>query len=438
MRKYRSTLILAGIAVFLIVFYFWMADESDPSSTGYLYRFSNGDHLQEIHITNQYGSFSFTKEDAGWFMTSPGRFRVNQDKATIMEELLLNLPVNRSLDHELEEYGFSDPTVTVELVTSQMERRILLVGSSTPSMAQVYLKDQDSGRIFISDIGVISQLEGSLATFRDKEVITVDKASITHITLFEDGEKQVSVNRLNPDEWVLSFPYQAPARHIELNEFLVKLQDWNVAGYPDGSLSDSEMGLDHPLWELDVMDAAGKSQRLAFGSTVDGLVYVRTDGAEDITQLYAVDIDFSHLTADDLVFVTPLLTTMDQVARIDIAYDGGSLDFQLDTTVEPVKVTSGARDVLYEEFLSFFVKYITLSADGYDPRSKPGTEYLVLSTTFINGSKQQLRLLNRDEETLFMEIDGETKFFVSKEKVMQLMYRLESVSAAIHLCTTCT
>jgi hypothetical protein len=186
------------------------------------------------------------------------------------------------------------------------------------------------------------------------------------------------------------------------------------------------------------MDSAGKSQRLAFGNTVDGLVYVRTDGAEDITQLYAVDIDFSHMTADDLVFVTPLLTTMDQVARIDVTYGSESLDFQLDSTVEPIRVTAGGQDVVYEDFLSFFVKYITLSADGYDPRSKAGSEYLVLSTTLINGGKQQLRLLNRDEDTLFMEIDGETNFFISKEKVLQLMDRLESVFAAIHLCTACT
>jgi hypothetical protein len=438
MKKYRSTFIMAGIAVFLIVFYFLMTDESDTSSSSYIYRFSDGDHLQEIHITNQYGNFSFVKEDFDWFMIEPGRYRVNQNKATIMEELLLHLPVNRSLDQELEEYGFLDPSISVEVVTKKKERRTLLVGNSTPSMAQIYLKDQDSGRIYVSDIGVISQLEGSLTTFRDKEIITVDKASITHITLFEDGEKQVSVNRLRPDEWILSFPYQAPARHIELNEFLVKLQGWKVAGYPSSSLSDTEMGLDKPIWELDVMDAAGKSQRLAFGNTVEGLVYVLTDGGEDITQLYAVDVDFTHLTADDLVFVTPLLTTMDQVSRIDIAYEGRSLDFQLDTTSVPMKVMIDEQEVAYDKFLSFFVKYITLSADGYDPISKAGTEYLVLSTTFNDGSTLKLRLLHRDEETLFMEIDGKTEYFISREKVLQLMHRLESVSAAIHLCTTCT
>jgi hypothetical protein len=114
-KDHLGIVILAVSAALLGAVYFMISSNATPSVTGKLFSFPAGDSLQEMHLSNQYGTFAFTKEDGQWGMTSPGHYRVNQEKVRLMEKLLLDLPIKRVLQD-----GGKSTDLTPSLATADM------------------------------------------------------------------------------------------------------------------------------------------------------------------------------------------------------------------------------------------------------------------------------------------------------------------------------
>lgn len=431
MRKYLGLIVLAGAAAILAGIYFSLSQSTDPAQTGQLYQFSPGEGLNEISVTNQYGSFTFAHENDKWVMTKPDRYRVNQEKIKIMADFLLDLPINRALDSDLPEYGFTKPNITIKFVSTSNQVHSFYIGNMTPSKAQVYLKDAQTGKIYVCDIGPVAQLDGSLTAFRDKDIFTIDKTQITRLVYYEGTQKQLDVERSASQDWQMTYPYTAPARSVELNEITGKMLSWSVAGYPEeGPLDLAAVGLDSPSHVLEVSDASGQSQRFEFGKSEEGMIYVRSGEKNDVVKLFSVDIDFTKFSPDKLLFVLPLRTTIDQVTHIRLDANNQSTTLDINHSLNPPQISLSGSEIPYSEFITFFIKYIDLSADGYDPAGKAGALNMVLTTSYVDGSTRELKLYDRDENSVFMELNGKTQFFMSKEQIKQLLYCLDVALAA--------
>ena len=432
MRTGIKLALLALVAAVLGGVYFYLSRDTDPAATGYLYTFPSGDRLQEIAITNQAGSVTFGRNEGGnWTIVNPGHYRASQQKARIMEDFLLALPVKRQLQEAAPEYGFADPQATIEITTTSGINKALRIGNLTASKAQVYLQDRDSGKVFVSDLGSVTQFDGSLDAYRDKNIFAVDKNNIVEFSYFVDGQKQVTAQRPAGQDWQLTYPYQSPAREIEINEFLIGLRKWSAIMYPPAAQVDYKgLGLESPHEALEVVDAKGQRQRIEIGAESDGLKFVRTGSLEDVAGIFAVDVDFSHIAPADLVFYQPLQTTIDKVAAIELTGAERSVTFELDHTANPPAITANGKPVAYEDFVSFFVKYIGLAADGFDPAPKPGPETLKLKTTYVDGKTSEVRLLERDAGSEYLQVGDQTGFYLSKEKVGLLLDRLDRALAS--------
>ena len=285
--------LLALVAVVLGGVYVLLSRDTEPTTTGFLYTFPSGDRLEEMRIVNQKGSVLLARKDGKWDITEPGAYRANQQKAGLMEDFLLALPIKRQLEGAAPEYGFDDPQATIEMTSTSGIRKAFLVGNLTASKAQVYLKDKDSGRVFVSDLGSVTQFDGSLDAYRDKDIFSVDKNNIVEFSYFVDGEKQVTAKRTNGQDWQLTYPYEAPAREIEINEFLIGLRKWSAIMYPTREQLDYKgLGLDPPRQALEVVDAKGQKQRLELGAEAEGLRFVRSGSEEDVAGIFAVRCEF--------------------------------------------------------------------------------------------------------------------------------------------------
>jgi hypothetical protein len=264
----------------------------------------------------------------------------------------------------------------------------------------------------------------------------VDKNNIVEFSYFEDGEKKVTAQRTDGQNWQLTYPYLSPAREIEINEFLINLRKWSAIMYPDPEKLDYKvLGLDPPQQALEVVDTNGQKQRIEFGAESEGLRFVRLGSQEDVAGIFSVDVDFSNLDAADLVFFQPLQTTIDRVASIEVAAGDKTVTFELDHTTDPPGVTANGKPVPYESFVSFFVKYIGLSADGHDATpapsaAKPGAQTAAFKTTYLDGKTSQARLLERDAGSKYIQVNNQASFYLSDEKVGLLLDRLDAALAA--------
>jgi Domain of unknown function (DUF4340) len=430
LKSYLAPLLLIVVAALLAGAYLLLEMNADPVQAGKLYRFAGDERLRKINLTNRYGSFTFEMEKDKWVMTQPARYRVNQQKAKLMEQALLELPVNRILASDANDYGLADPVATVGMVSDRNTQHTLYIGNLTPSKAQVYLKDSNSQLIAVTDWGNVAQFDGSLEAYRDKEVFSIDKSKIARIALFKGGQKQVTVERSGDLDWQMTYPYQAPARRVELSQLVAQMQTWSIASYPAEDINSEQLGLDKPDSVLEVGDNAGNTQQLEFGRVENGQVAVRTGGTKDIVELFAVDVNLDVLSADRLLFLTPLRTTIDRVSRIAVEYGGKRATFEIDHSVDPPRIIGNGSEIPYSEFVSFFVNYISLSAAGHDAGGKASAAYMMLTTTLTDKSTKTLTLENRDADSFYMNTGGQAEFFVNKEDVTRLVYFLESALTA--------
>ena len=426
MKGYRGILILLVVAAVLGSVYLILSSRTDPAATGQLFRFPQQDEIKTIHLTNTFGSFTFQKNEEGWVLTEPGNYRIYPEKMAILEKFLITLPIVRTIDTELKEYGLSTPRITVDFTSKKNIHKAFSIGNLAPSQAQVYIKDLQSGRIYLCDAGYIAQLEGSLNAYRAKEIFSIDKFNITAIAYYKNGEKVVNLKKLNSGDWVLDFPYEGPVRIIEIREILQNMTKWSISGFPDKETLDiSKIGLKDPVDTIEVLDAYGKSQRIDFGNIDNGMIYTRTGSQEDIAKVFQVDVDFSKFSAENLLFYVPLRTTIDQVTKIEMVTTTESTSIDIDPSADPPVIHSNGQVLDYENFLSFFVKYIGLSANGYDQNTFTGQPYMTLTTTFTNGQKAVLRLYTRDSDSFYMVTEDNSHYFVNKDKVDLMIKRLQ-------------
>lgn len=428
MRRHIGLIILTISAVSLAVVYFILSNGANSNKTGKYFSISSSDSIKEVRIINSFGEFYFVKGEDTWKLLEPGVYNVNQKKLLLLEKALLDLQINRILDQELPEYGLEKPKIIVEFSTQKNLHRTLYIGNLTPSKSQVYIKDIDSGEVFVADIGTTAQFDGSLVAYRGKEVFIINKEEITEVTFLKNGVKALSIYYFGPKNWQITYPITAPARYIEISELMVAMRKWTAAGYPDTTNTDYKtFGLDAPQNALVLKDASGKTQTIEFGNTNDGLIYARTGSKDDILQLFSTDVDFSLFTVEKLLFVLPLQTTIERVAELKIESSDKSSTFIVDHTKSPLEVTLSGKSIPYEEFVTMLVKYSGLSADGYDDKTQTGHAFLTLTTTFVDGSKKSINLHIRSADSYFIDSSDYKNLFIDKEQVDQLVTTWEAI-----------
>ncbi|MBR5558903.1 MAG: DUF4340 domain-containing protein [Oscillospiraceae bacterium] len=433
MKKYRGLIILAVVAAALIGIYFWMETTDNAAISGSLYRMDEDETITGISINNVYGLYEFSLDQEGrWNVTTDGNtYRTHTNKMDLILSALKNISISRVLDEEIPDYGLEKPQSIVTCTTSKGDTHCFAIGNETVSKAEVYIRNQENGKVMVTSTGAVAQFTGSLSAYRDKEVFTIDKNNIVSVEYYKDGEKQLAVDRTG-GSWKLTYPFEAPARQIIMNEFISDWVKWTAAGFPqEGSEDYAGMGLENSATWLDFVDANGKTQRLQIGSNQGTGTYVRTGDRDEVAVMYTTDLDFSKFTPDALVFVSPLKATADQLASITVQTAAGTDTFvveQLDGGKQ--KVTLNGAEIHSNDFASIFSKYIGMNADGYAPGDAGNSVVAVLTSTYVDGSKAQLILQPRDESTFYMLVDGSTDFYINANELEELLYRINSVKAA--------
>lgn len=422
-KQARKLLLLLVVAVALGGTYLWLSTANNPAQTGVLYRLEGNETVVDIRLQNEYGQFQFVPEDGEWLVMTESRYRANPEKLQLLLSNLSLLPVSRVLEGSLPEYGLEQPVAQVVFTTSTGAENRFSVGAQTASRSGVYIRDDKTGTVMITSTGVVSQLDGSLSAYRAKDVLKIKATSIRHIQYFVDSQPVVTAVNSNFKDWALTFPFAAPARTIPLNELVTGMRSWSVAGYPEGGET-PEMGLQGPAHTLVLTDADGNTQRLEFGASDGVTTYVRIGEGDEIVKLYTVDLDFSALTPDGLLFIAPLKTAVDETSSVTIQYQNRQAVFQLNHGASPPAVTYNGQPVSYNDFISVFSKYVGLNADGREVSGQPGEAVFTFTTLLTDGTQRTLSLAMRDEASYYMLLDGKAEYYMEADKVEELLYRM--------------
>lgn len=439
-KNVRSILILVCVAAALYAGYALVLSNENPAQTGMLYKLGN-DQIKQVKLENQYGSFVFEQQEGSWVVETSGVYNTNPEKIDLLLSCLKEFKITRMLPQERSEYGFDKPQAKVSVVTNGGKKHSFVVGAEAIQGSSVYIKS--NGRVMLTSTGMISQLTGSLAAYRAKDVLKVDPKKIRTIDYYIKGEKILSISNTDYQNWIMHEPFEAPARSVVLNEFVSKLKKLIIAQYVDADAAE-DTGLDNPARWMVLTDWAGRQQKLFFGTVEGNFEYVRIGGEKDVVKLYASDLDFSQLTPQGVMYIAPLDIGIANVQSVSIQAGGKTELFTLqhkDDAVEGdsnISVQCNGADIALTDFVSVYFKCITLNADGFEPvqagQSVFGECEAVCTTTLLNGEKVELSLYRRDADTLYMVYNGkmltsgQMGFYLQKSSLKELLYRLQSIT----------
>lgn len=430
-RTIRNIVILVCVCAVLAIAYFLITANEDPAAAGVLFKLGN-DEISQVRIDNQYGEFVFTQKGSEWVVESEGVYRTNPEKIDLLLACLEEFDIARMLPEEKSEYGFDHPKAKVCVSTSRGKEYSFVVGNDAISGSSVYIKSD--GQIMLTSTGMTSQLTGSLAAYRAKDVLMVDPAKICSVEYYVEGEKTLSVTNEGYQDWSIVYPFDVPARKVVMNELVAKLSSLTIAGYVDTREANGETGLSVPASKLVLTDQAGVRQTIEFGAIDENLQYVSIGTKNDIVKLYASDLDFSELTPQGVMYIAPLDIDISQVQSVTIQ-SGEAMDtITLEYHGDEVTAKLNGEEIPYDStFVAIYFKCITLNADGYDIGSTaPGLCEAVCSVTTIAGETIELSLYERDEDTLYLCVngemvkDGQASFYTERSSLTEMLYRLQS------------
>ena len=428
--KARSQYLI--LIVLIVVFAAGFFIVNSVFASGVVFSLRNGEEISSIMLTNDYGMFFFSKDQNSetWTVEADGiRYSTHAPKMILLVGVLGDMPVRRILESEKGDYGFKHPVAVVAMVTNKGNRYEYSFGRIGTDVNTVYAKNM-SGTVALTDSTVFDQLTGNLAAYRNKKVFSVDLVNIKTLEYLRYGQSVINCYRESATEWYMDFPWTAPARHIELTEFVASMLNWIIAGYPE-TAEIKESGLDPPLETLILTDNNGNRQTINFGK-IEGLYrYVQTGEQGDVVSLYAADVDLSILSPDILLFIAPLRSQMDQVSGFSVKYGNDTWTFSYDELSDTAFWDYGILSS--EEFVSVFFKFISMIADGRDTGAMPqlkGAPVAVLLLDNADGIPVKLELFSRDDNTCFMRINGEdTPYYINAIRLSALLDRIVDLAA---------
>lgn len=185
------------------------------------------------------------QNDGRWQITEPKELRVDQDGVTSLLSTLSSLNADRVVEEKasnLAQYGLEDPSVSVDIETSDHKQRRLLLGDSTPAGDDVYAMLDGDPRVFTIASYDKTGIGKGLNDLRDKHLLTVDPDKVSRVTFDKKGQA-IEFARIR-DGWQILKPEPLRADSFAVDELVRGVADarMDLSGSKSDATADFAQG----------------------------------------------------------------------------------------------------------------------------------------------------------------------------------------------------
>jgi hypothetical protein len=199
-----------------------------------------------------------------WTISTPKDFRADQDAVSGMLSTLSNLSADRVVEEkafDLKPFGLADPSVTVDIETTDHRDRKLLLGDNTPAGSDVYAMLAADPRIFTIAGYSKTSLDKSLDDVRDKKLFDFGFDEPDKIELHQGAASWLFTHTGN-DWWSNGKKMDSAA----VESLVGTLRDLTATGFPDSGFSSPEL-------EVTVISGGGKRvEKVAISKSADNYI----------------------------------------------------------------------------------------------------------------------------------------------------------------------
>lgn len=211
--------------------------------------------------------------------------------------------VARSLDvseEELEEFGFDEPKGTLTVETKKGDTKKFEIGGSAYGFKNMYLRDADSGDVYVIKRSLVSPLERADSRLPEKQLFPVERADVEQVAI-TTGEQSLEFVHRNRDD-AAAATWTAPGSdesNSTAESWLDKVFRLRASGYVP---EDQEPGPLEPVFAVKAQPEEGDAvtlQVLRGGVGEDGEAtwYAKSDFTRGLVELNG---NLASDAADDL------------------------------------------------------------------------------------------------------------------------------------------
>lgn len=452
------------------------------------------DDLEEISIlsaTDHIGEekiFIRIGEDRTWKWKN--NTALDLDK-TLINGLAVNVAsitsidtISDDLEGNREVYGLKDPAHTVKIRTTEGEEIEFYVGSKSPSGDYYFMAVKGDNHIYMLGSTVYSYLKRELPEYIDIGKFPELAASqLDTLTVTKPGEGSSIYGVYNPDDllqvdrmamslWyfpssttgrydsmdyekgnalkdaILELSYSGCVRAIptdeELTQFGLKedatkikitYKEFGVEVQPDGTL---------PYERKQILLYIGNE--LQYNDMT--YYYAQIDGAGPVFRILkkgGMDFLMESFTKENMMILLPCQLGIANVDRLNLIM--GSVDYEFEikrstltdengkeTTIE--QFFCDGKEIDDTTFRSFYSALAALAANQYLPPEKVKKDAGVILdfdffTNYGENETKHIRLLEYDDNSSQLEVNGEILYLVNRAERKKLESRIESVLSAL-------
>ena len=430
-----ALLLVLAAAVTVIAYRLPDAEERQAQEREWAVQINSGD-VQALVLSNGSGTSAFLNTPMGIIADGDNAGLYSQQKLISLVYGLTHIDADMEIDEpEADGFGFDKPAAQVSILLDDSTVRLTL-GRRSPVTEEYYLKNEDSGRVYLVSAETAELMTQPADDLRElalfPKINSENLAKLQQIRI-SSGSGSMLLCQVQTDTLSTFFGLVEPVTAV-LNWENVYRQVLSVlfALTPDHYVSDSrplsDFGLDAPEYTLELL-IDGQAYRCGFSAKDPDTYYCAELNGTLVSEIKREKIEFLSVSYIDLIGSSVYNRSAADVSRLSAKYNGGSLSIEVSGEGESLTASTGARQLDSAETVELFRSIGTIpmatELTGTEETQPP---VLTLCYTMRDGSEDILEFMPISDRQCAVFINGSAEFatyLTSAEDIIRAFDKLK-------------
>ena len=187
----------------------------------------NESEVSRIDLKKKIGpELVLARDNGSWQISSPDKLAADQSAVSGVVSTLSSLSSERVVDDkpdDLSQFGLTNPSLEVDVMSKNNTTHKLLIGDDTPTGNGAYARLDGDPRVFTIASYTRTSIDKNVNDLRDKRLLTVEPDKVSRADLTAN-QQDMEFGR-NKDQWQILRPKPLRADSYQVDELVRKLTD---------------------------------------------------------------------------------------------------------------------------------------------------------------------------------------------------------------------
>ena len=288
--------------------------------------------IQEITIKSESGdTTALKKSGTDWQVVSPAPARADSSEVSGILTNLASLDQQRLIDEnpsDLKEFGLAEPRIEVTF-TADGQAQKLLIGSKTPTGADLYAKTAAGPKVFLIASYLESTFNRSTFDLRDKTALKIEREAVDSLEI-TTPDRTLRFGKIEGD-WQVTQPAVPRSDAASIESLLSRIAGLQMKSVASAEADPTTFGLEKPAASVRIGSGSAQATLLVGSAAAEGTVYAKDASRPEVFTIEASVLEDLKKDAGDYRQKDLFDARAFNTTRIEAARGGATTVFEKTT-----------------------------------------------------------------------------------------------------------